>query len=136
MKLSLSRELSELQRIVDARRSYFVERNVPASLAYPVDLATEELFVNMIRHNTGTSEPITLELEATRGGVAVSLTDHNVDPFDPEAVAPVDRNAPLDEREVGGLGLHLVRSLVGRVHYEYRDCCSTLSFFAREPDRV
>lgn len=132
MRLTLSRELSELQRIVEARRAYFAERDLPASLAYPVDLATEEIFVNMIRHNTGTSEPITLRLEAVDGGVAVSLTDHDVDPFDPGEVTPVDREAPLEAREVGGLGLHLVRSLVGAVHYEYRDRCSTLSFLARE----
>lgn len=136
MKLSLSRELSELQRIVEARRAYFAERGVPASLAYPVDLATEELFVNMIRYNTGTREPITLELNAVQGGVAVSLTDHDVEPFDPRAVAPVDNSAPLAQREAGGLGLHLVRSLVGAVRYEYRDRNSTLSFLARERDRV
>lgn len=132
MILSLSRELSELQRIVEARRVYFAEKGLPASLAYPVDLATEEIFVNMIRYNTGTSEPITLHLNAIEDGVHVSLTDHDVEPFDPADVAPVDRLAPLEQRRAGGLGLHLVRSLVGAVHYEYRDRCSTLSFLARE----
>lgn len=137
MKLSLIRELSEIQRIVEARRRYFAECGLPASLAYTVDLATEELFVNMIRHNPGTTEPITLELEAVQGGVAIRLTDHNVDPFDPRDVAPVDRSAPLAERRAGGLGLHLVRSLVGAVHYEYQDRCSTLSFIAKaEPQHV
>lgn len=132
MKLSLARELSEIQRIVEARRAYFAERALPLSLAYPVDLATEELFVNMIRHNTGTVEPITLELEAVDGGVEVSLTDHDVEPFDPSEVEPFERDKPLTERTIGGLGLHLVHSLVGAVRYEYRDRRSTIRFLARE----
>jgi serine/threonine-protein kinase RsbW len=136
LTLSLSRELSELPRIVEARRAFFAESRLPPSLAYPVDLATEELFVNMIRHNTGTRAPITLQLEAVEGGLAVSLTDHDVDPFDPGDIAPVDPEAPLSQRKAGGLGLHLVHALVGVVHYEYRDRCSTLRFFARGPAHV
>jgi serine/threonine-protein kinase RsbW len=136
LKLSLSRELCEIPRIVEARRLMFARHRLPASLAFPVDLATEELFVNMIRHNTGTDEPITLELEAVSGGVSVSLTDHDVEPFDPGEIAPVDRRAPLSQRRAGGLGLHLVHALVGVVHYEYRDRCSTLRFLAREAAHV
>jgi len=137
MKLSLTRELSEIQRIVEARRAFFAERGLPATLAYAVDLATEELFVNMIRHNSVTTEAITLELEAVQDGVVISLTDHNAEPFDPRDVAPVDCTLPLEERRTGGLGLHLVRSLVGAVHYTYQNRCSTVSFVAKvEPQHV
>ncbi|MFV0278860.1 MAG: ATP-binding protein [Parahaliea sp.] len=130
MKLSLNRELGELERIVDARRRYFAEHGLPDALGFPVDLATEELFVNMIRHNRGSREPINLELEAVADGLAVRLTDCDVEPFDPAGVAPVDPTLPLAQRPVGGLGLHLVRELVGTVRYEYRDRSSTLSFLA------
>ncbi|WP_157976766.1 ATP-binding protein [Parahaliea mediterranea] len=132
MKLSLRRELGEIERIVAARRALFAASNLPASLAYPVDLATEELFVNMLRHNPQGRGPIALELEAMAGGVRVSLADTDAEPFDPASVPPVDTALPLSERQVGGLGLHLVRQLVGAVHYHHRDRCNTLSFMARE----
>jgi serine/threonine-protein kinase RsbW len=136
LTVSLSRELTELPRIVEARRVFFARCRLPSSLAYPVDLATEELFVNMIRYNTETCEAITLELEAVEGGVAVSLTDHDVEPFDPVDIAPADCWAPLAERRVGDLGVQLVRALVGRVEYRYHNRCSTLRFLAREPTSV
>ncbi|GAB3291587.1 ATP-binding protein [Parahaliea aestuarii] len=132
MKLSLRRELGEIERIVAARRSLFAASDLPDALIYPVDLATEELFVNMLRHNQQGQGPITLELEVVAGGVRVSLADHDAEPFDPASVPPVDISRPLNERQIGGLGLHLVRQLVGSVHYHYHNRCNTLSFMARE----
>ncbi|TXS94082.1 ATP-binding protein [Parahaliea maris] len=132
MKLSLNRELSEIERIVAARRAYFAKHNLPGSLAYTVDLATEELFVNMIRHNNQAREKIILEFEAVDNGISVRLTDREITAFDPASAAPADIATPLEERAVGGLGLHLVRQLVGAVHCERRDDRTTLSFLARK----
>jgi anti-sigma regulatory factor (Ser/Thr protein kinase) len=41
--------------------------------------------------------------------------------FDPTAARPVDPKRPLEEREPGGLGLQLVRSVMDDVAYEHRD---------------
>lgn len=130
MKLALLRELTEISRIVQATRAFFVSEQLPSSLAYTVDLATEELFVNMIKHNTRSREPITLELLPHPAGIAVSLTDCCPDPFDPRAAAPADTGAPLQERQPGGLGLHLVSSVVHAIDFEYRDGYSKVSFVA------
>ncbi|MFV0478726.1 MAG: ATP-binding protein [Parahaliea sp.] len=129
MKLILDRELAELERIVASREAWFARHGLSTALAYKVDLATEELFVNMLCHSNSTIQQISLEMTLSEGVIQVSLTDHGVDtPFDPATVAPVDTSRPLSEREVGGLGLHLVRSLVGPLHYQYHNWNSTFSF--------
>jgi serine/threonine-protein kinase RsbW len=61
-------------------------------------------------------------------GLEVRLTDYDVERFDPTRAAPVDVNAPLDERSPGGLGLYLVMKMVDSIHYEYRNRQSKITF--------
>jgi serine/threonine-protein kinase RsbW len=51
--------------------------------------------------------------------VRVTLTDPDADDFDPRAAPAPDVGAPLERREPGGLGLHLVRRLVDTLEYRY-----------------
>ena len=53
--------------------------------------------------------------------VTFSLTDFDVDPFDVTKREDVDVSAPLSERSVGGLGIHLVKKIVDKIEYQY-DC--------------
>jgi sigma-B regulation protein RsbU (phosphoserine phosphatase) len=45
------------------------------------------------------------------------VKDHGV-PFDPTKHAEVDIDADLDERSIGGLGIHLVRTIMDTMDYE------------------
>lgn len=130
MQLTLERDVAELDRIVAATRAYFLEADIPGSLAPTVDLATEELFVNIVVHGGSGSDKIRLEMQATDDGVAVTLTDPGGRPFDPRDLPDVDMNAPIEQREPGGLGIHLVKQLVSELNYEYCNGTGTVSFRA------
>jgi anti-sigma regulatory factor (Ser/Thr protein kinase) len=52
--------------------------------------------------------------------VRVELVDGDTDPFNPLRADPVDVDLPIEQRKRGGLGLHLVRSLVDRMDYQYQ----------------
>ena len=137
MKAEFDRSLDELKRIVKTTDDFFAAHGVDARLRNKVDLATEELFVNLVTYNTETSERVLIEMQPVNGGVEVSLTDRDVERFDPtRSLKKVDVDAPLDEREPGGLGLYLVMKMVDSIHYEYHDRRSTVSFrvSADEPD--
>lgn len=127
MQRHCSRSLDELSAIVAFTESFFAEEGVASSLRNGVDLCVEELFVNMVTYNTETEEDILLELEATDRGVRVTLTDHGVDRFDPRSGPAVDIEAPLEERDPGGLGLYLVMKMASAIHYEYRDRTSRIT---------
>lgn len=130
MKLSLARDVAELDRIVAATRAYFAEHHIPQSLAYTVDLATEELFVNILRHGGGERDPVLLEMCATEDGVAVTLSATSPLPFDPRDAPEVDTRLGLQERRPGGLGLHLVKTVVSSLDYQYQDRESRIRFTA------
>lgn len=130
MKRRFARRPDELARIVSFTRELFGEENIDPAMRNVVDLCVEELFVNMITYNTETNEKILIEMQRHGDGVEVRLTDFDVDRFDPRSVAPVNVNAPLEERTPGGLGLYLVLKMANSIHYEYRDRVSKITFIA------
>jgi anti-sigma regulatory factor (Ser/Thr protein kinase) len=84
-------------------------------------LAVEELFTNMVKYNSGQSGEIDIEIRIDDDRVWVALIDRDTDPFDLSDVDPVDVDQPIERRRRGGLGLHLVRSMVDTLDYQYRD---------------
>lgn len=136
MKQKFKRSFDELQNIVTMTEVLFREEGLPTVLRNVVDLATEELFVNMVTYNTETNEDILIQMGPHEHGVEVRLTDYDVERFDPTVVGPIDVDAPLDERTPGGLGLYLVLKMVDSIHYEYRNRQSTITFIVdrKQPD--
>lgn len=128
MKAEFKRAISELSNIVRMTEMVFEQSGSPPELRNVVDLATEELFVNMVSYNTETTSNILVEMNADDKGIEVSLTDYDVDRFDPTEAAPVDVDAPLSERTPGGLGVYLVLKMVDSIHYQYRNRQSKITF--------
>jgi anti-sigma regulatory factor (Ser/Thr protein kinase) len=130
MERKFGRSFDEIANIVSFTDEFFAANDIDASLRYIVDLCVEELFVNMVTYDTETDEAILIEMQAHENGVEVSLTDFDVERFDPREVAPVDVDAPLEQRTPGGLGLYLVLKMVDSIHYEYRNRNSRITFIA------
>ena len=128
MQQKFKRDFAELKNIVTMTESVFDELGMNPALRNVVDLATEELFVNMVTYNTESDEDILIEMVPHVLGLEVRLTDYDVERFDPTNVASVDIDAPLDERTPGGLGLYLVMKMVNSIHYEYRNRKSKITF--------
>jgi len=128
MKKSYPRNFEQIARIVADTAEFFAENKIDGSLRMKVDLSLEELFVNMVNYNTETEHDIEVEMRPVDGGVEISLTDHDVERFDPTLASSVDVDAPLDERTPGGLGLYLVLKMADSIHYEYHDRTSRITF--------
>jgi len=65
------------------------------------------------------SAPVQVRLRAVDGGVEVSLIDSDGAPFDVTKAPDVDIDKPIEEREPGGLGLHLLKRMADRFDYDY-----------------
>lgn len=128
MKQKFKRSFDELRNIVAMTEAVFREEGLNPGLRNVVDLATEELFVNMVTYNTESNEDILIQMSPHELGLEVSLTDYDVARFDPTSAATVDVEAPLNERTPGGLGLYLVMKMVDSIHYEYRNRQSRITF--------
>lgn len=129
--MTFKRSFDELQAIVAATDIFFSERRIDPALRLPVDLSIEELFVNLVKYNQGTNRDIRLCLDWIGDVVEVSLTDYDVEPYDPTCTPEVDVDAPLAARRPDGMGLYLVSKMVDAIHYEYRNRESKITFIKR-----
>jgi anti-sigma regulatory factor (Ser/Thr protein kinase) len=108
-------ELAPLARAVDEALS---DR---PDLAHTVNLCLEELITNTIQHGLGGApdRQILIRLSRTHEWLEVMLKD-DAPPFDPFVEAPApDLEADVDTRAIGGLGVHLVKSLMDDVRAFY-----------------
>ncbi len=128
MQKSFDRSLYSIADVYEFTESVLVSGDIGEALRFPVHLAMEELFVNMVRYYPDNDNAIQLDVDASDGKVTVTMTDFNVDPFDVTQSRPVDVDAPLDERTPGGLGLHLIQSMVDNLQYDWQDRRSTIRF--------
>lgn len=131
MQKTYSRNFDQIQEIVADTERFFEQEKIDESLRMKVDLSLEELFVNMVSYNTETDRDILIEMYPVEKGVEVSLTDYDVERFDPTLAAEVDTDAPLTERTPGGLGLYLVLKMADSIHYEYHERQSKITFTNR-----
>ena len=94
-----------------------------------VDLVLEELFTNSVKYGRGAT-PLLVEIAPIEGGVEVTLTDFDAEPFDVTRAPPPDITLPAESRRPGGLGLHLIRKLVDSIEYRHSppDRCSRITF--------
>jgi serine/threonine-protein kinase RsbW len=128
MRIEYGRSFDEISRIVRDTEAFFEKEGIATSLRTAVDLCIEELFLNMVNYNTETESSILVEMQKVKDGVQVSLTDFNVERFDPTELREIDVDAPAAERTPGGLGLYLVLKMVDSIHYEYANRQSKISF--------
>ncbi len=122
------RSYESLAGIFQFIEDFLAGRSIDASLRQPVCFIVEELFTNMVKYNPEAVRDIALALGQTDTALTVRLTDFDVAPFDVTRAPAVDITKPLEEREIGGLGLHLVRQMADTIRYEYADGRSTVTF--------
>lgn len=86
---------------------------------YSIQLATDEAASNIIEHAYENRPNGTIEIACGMSGdsLMIILHDHGKS-FDPSSVPPPNLKASLSERQIGGLGIYLMRKLMDEVHYE------------------
>jgi serine/threonine-protein kinase RsbW len=124
--------LDSVEQLMDALEAYAEEAEIDMLVAARLNLVAEEIAANVAMHGTG----------ATYFSLAVTPAEHALDlvleddgpEYDPLARDEVDTGAELEERDVGGLGVHLVRKLTQGARYERIGGTNRLSCSLMLPD--
>ena len=87
-----------------------------------MNLAIEEAVVNVIdyAYPSGTVGSIDIKVTIYDNHMEFVISDSGT-PFDPTKKEDVDISLPVEERRIGGLGIHLVRQLMDKINYERKD---------------
>jgi len=105
----------QLAQWLDANR-------VPPGASAVAHLGVEELVSNCIKYafDDDRAREIAVSVSIADGRLLAQVIDDG-QPFDPNHAPTPDLSLPLEQRPIGGLGLHLVRTMADRMTYERRD---------------
>lgn len=115
--LTLPVMMERLKEITDFVESTLLEEGVAESDSYPVHLAVDEMCNNIFSYSR--AQVVTVMIETSQTDLMVTISDDGI-PFNPLTVPPPDLDAGINEREPGGLGVHLVRNCLDDLSYDYQ----------------
>lgn len=118
-RFDVAPDIAEIPRLLDWVETCCAECGVEGDTPFKLALVLEEAVANVINHAfVGASSPprIAVELAIEDDETTAEVID-NGQPFDPTAASEPDRASPLESRDVGGLGIHLIREMMDRVEY-------------------
>ena len=122
-ELTLEAKTENLDKVLSFVDEHLEEQECPMKTQMQIDIAVEELFVN-IAHYAYHPEvgPVTIRLEVQQEPLAVTVTfiDHG-EPYDPLAKEDPDITLSAEERQIGGLGIFMVKKSMDDIAYEYKD---------------
>jgi anti-sigma regulatory factor (Ser/Thr protein kinase) len=108
----------EMTGIVEMVDRFGSEHRLPSQVISDVNVVLDEILSNIISHAYKHDErsEILVRLEYRPNEIVVEVEDAGK-PFDPLQVPPPDLAGPLQTRQVGGLGIHFIKSLMDEVAY-------------------
>lgn len=115
---TIGNTLTALPALVTTVNRFLDQHAVPHEAIFRVNLAIEEIATNIIKYgyDDTAQHTIKMHLKLLPDAIRLRLEDDG-HPFDPLQAPEPDIHVPLDQRKIGGLGLLLVREIVGHIAY-------------------
>ena len=109
----LNGNLSELGRLTAETERFCGEHSLGPDVEFDLHLVLEELFVNGVRHGGCEGVEGAAEVHYSMGsdGVTLQYADRGSE-FDPTKAPAPDIASPIEQRPLGGLGIHLMRQIM------------------------
>ena len=119
--MTLGVDPGEVARAVERFSEFAEGAGVPAPARRSIQVALDEFLHNSIAYGLAgrATGEVTVEVALDGGRLTVTLTDDGA-PFDPLAQRTPDTELSVEEREIGGLGIHLVRKMMDELSYQRR----------------
>ena len=121
--ITLAATIDNLQQVTDFAAEKLEARDCPLKASMQLELVIEEVFVNIASYaydgETGDAK-LSMEFEENPAAVILTFVDDGK-PYNPLEKPDPDTSLGVDEREIGGLGIFLVKSNVDEISYERTD---------------
>ena len=128
-ELTIAATVENIEVVTDFVNQELEELACPMKALMQINIAIDELFSN-IAHYSYNPEigQATVRVEVMENPLAVSITfiDNGV-PYDPLSKEDPDLTLSAEERQIGGLGIYMVKKSMDEITYEYKDGQNILS---------
>ena len=127
--LTVPAELEQLQTVQTFIAEELESRDCPMKAQFQIEVAVEEIFVNIAHYAYG-GKPgeaaIGLDVIPNPKSCRIVFRDRGV-PYNPLEKTDPDITLSAEEREIGGLGIYMVKQSMDKVEYRYEDGCNILT---------
>ena len=130
----IDNEIAEIAHVTSLIESFGEKHRLPETLVFHMKLAVDELLTNIISYGflDGARHKIVASVGIDGDRFEAEIIDDGV-AFDPLARAAPDVGLEADEREVGGLGIHFIRTVMDGVDYYRADGRNHLKLLKKVP---
>ena len=121
LELTIPNSLSENARVKEHFDTFAEHYGIPDKTRLKMHVVIDELLMNIISYaylDDGNHD-IGFKAELSADRLKVSIVDDGI-PFNPLGIETPDTELSIEEREIGGLGIHLIRKMMDRVSYRRR----------------
>jgi len=121
LKMTIKNHLSEIGQVKKRFNTFSEQYGISTPIRRKMNMVFDEMLNNIITHayHDEDEHEIEIRVELSENRLTVSIADDGI-PFNPIGVEAPDTELSLEERKIGGLGIHLVRNLMDKVSYQRR----------------
>ena len=121
LELSITNDLVEIDRVNEAFEGFAEKHSIPMPIVFKVKMVFDEVLNNVISYayedeQDERTHAIDIEIGISSTRLLIQISDDGK-PFNPFGAGAPDTKLALDERELGSLGIHLVRSVMDEAGY-------------------
>jgi serine/threonine-protein kinase RsbW len=132
LRFALPGAMPEVMGKVEEIEAFLLEAGCAPAPAQQLTIVAEEILTNIAQNAWAGAAPgqclVDVVADPRPDAVRVSLrTEDDGVAFDPLAAAEPDLDAPLEEREIGGLGIHLIRAMTDQQTYRRENGLNVLA---------
>jgi anti-sigma regulatory factor (Ser/Thr protein kinase) len=122
LSAAFGNDRAEIARLAGLAERFGQEQHLTDEEVMAINLVLDEVVTNVIDYAfEGFAGQPEIRLTMTLEGDQLTIrVEDNGRAFDPLQAAPPDLDLPLEDRPVGGLGIHIVRSVMNTVEYDRR----------------
>ncbi len=115
----IENDLSEIAKVDETLDDFAEQFGVPPAIAATFHIIFDDLLNNVISYGFSDEQRhfIDISLELTESSLIVSIADDGV-PFNPLAETAPDTTLSIEDRPIGGLGIHIVVNMVDDISYQ------------------
>ena len=120
-EIQIEAQREKLDELLDMIRIDLNLMCCPMDKQISLEICIEEIFVNIASYAYGEQTGMAfITEEVTNNSISLCFRDKGI-PYDPLAKEDPDTTLSAEEREIGGLGIFMVKTMMDSVMYEYKD---------------
>ena len=117
-EISLTPDAESVKKVAEFLDTTLEAWEIPMKVVSKLQIVADEIYSNIVRFSQAKNAKVT----AVQNGTVLSLRfEDDGKPYDPTTAAEPDITASAEEREIGGLGIFIVRNMMDSMDYRYKD---------------